>query len=142
MINYHGLFQERQLLLLFSEEHRLHFPPLPRISTLDQCFSLQPCFTSYCKYRISSNSPNANSLQCTMWTYVLITCNLYSIWTCSTYYIGGKTTHCKSILLLLEQADNKNTYQKMQFVYEKTTRLLHNTKTCQKISGKSHHENH
>ena len=45
------------LLLSFSEEQRLHHPPLTPISALDQCFPLYPRFASYCEYYISSNSP-------------------------------------------------------------------------------------
>ena len=41
-----------KVLMLFTEGHRFHHPPLPLI--FYSVFSLYPHFVSYCKYRISS----------------------------------------------------------------------------------------
>ena len=65
-----------QVLLLFSEEHRLHhLPSLRFLLSISVCCSVCFCSrfsrdASYCKYCNSSNSPNADSFLYATQTYV------------------------------------------------------------------------
>ena len=67
-----------QVLLLFSEEHRLHHLPSLR-------FLLSLRDASYCECRIPSSFPNANSFLYVMRTYVF-----FCLFCFLSYYFGGR----------------------------------------------------